>query len=334
MFAKITQFELNNIDIKQYSTGIEIFFKHHNAKSNMKAPPYLQPGDKVAIVCPASYIKGDIDVAVKTLENWGLTVQVGASVTSQFHQFAGEDTLRTKDLQQALDDPTIKAIIAGRGGYGSVRIIDKLDFSRFTAQPKWLVGFSDITAIHSHIQRQFNIPTIHGQMAKSFVNSTFEALETLKNALFGQHIDIVYSNIDFPNRSGESEGILIGGNLAILQSILSSASDVRYDDKILFIEDVGESHYNIDRMLWTLKRAHKFDNIKGLIVGGFTSLHDSDPPFGQRFEEIIMDKVSEFRYPVAFGFPAGHIDDNRALVFGKKVKLHVEEIKVSLKYSF
>lgn len=298
----------------------------------MKIPPYLQPGDKVVIVCPASHIKGDIDIGVKTLESWGLTVQVAPSVTSQFHQFAGEDSRRTSDLQHALDDPEIKAVIAGRGGYGSVRIIDNLDFNQFTANPKWLVGFSDITVIHSHIQRQFSIPTIHGQMAKSFADSTFEALETLKNALFGKRVDINYLNTDFPNRSGESEGILIGGNLAILQSVLASVSDVKYDDKILFIEDVGESHYNIDRMLWTLKRADKFNNLKGLIVGGFTSLRDSEPPFGQRFEEIIMDKVNEFDFPVAFGFPAGHIDDNRALVLGKKVKLQVEGTEVSLTY--
>lgn len=299
----------------------------------MKIPPYLQPGDKVAVVCPASYIKGDIDLGVKTLESWGLTVQIGSSATAQFHQFAGDDSLRTRDLQRALDDPQIKAIIAGRGGYGSVRIIDKLDFSKFIANPKWLVGFSDVTAIHSHIQRQFAIPTIHGQMVKSFADSTYEALESLKHALFGQPLDIVYANTDFPNRPGESEGVLIGGNLAILQSIIASASDPFYEDKILFIEDVGESHYNIDRMLWTLKRAHKFDRLKGLIVGSFTSLRDSDPPFGQRFEEIVMDKVNEFSYPVAFGFPAGHMDDNRALIFGKKAKLHVEDIKVSLTYS-
>ncbi|WP_140937422.1 S66 peptidase family protein [Sphingobacterium lumbrici] len=298
----------------------------------MKIPPYLQPGDKVAVVCPASYIKGDIEIGVKTLESWGLTVQIGSSVTSQFHQFAGEDSLRASDLQQALDNPEIKAIIAGRGGYGSVRIIDNLDFNQFTANPKWLVGFSDITVIHSHIQRQFGIPTIHGQMAKSFADSTFEALETLKNALFGKPMDITYANNDFPNRSGESEGILIGGNLAILQSILASVSDAKYDGKILFIEDVGESHYNVDRMLWTLKRADKFNNLKGLIVGGFTSLRDSEPPFGQRFEEIIMDKVNEFDFPIAFGFPAGHITDNRALVLGGKIKLNVEGTKVSLTY--
>lgn len=298
----------------------------------MKIPAYLQKGDKVAIVCPASYIKGDIDFAVKTLENWGLEVYVAPSVTAQFHMFAGEDTLRAQDLQEALDNPSIKAIIAGRGGYGSVRIIDRLNFQKFKKSPKWIVGFSDVTAIHSHIQRRLGIATIHGQMAKSFASSSIEALESLKNALFGGSAKISYTQTEFPNRVGDAQGVLVGGNLAILQSIIGSTSDLQYDDKILFLEDVGESLYNLDRMLWTMKRANKLTNLRGLIVGGFTSLKDSDPAFGQRFEEIIMDKVMEYSYPVAFGFPAGHIDDNRALILGRMVQLQVAKTKTILKY--
>lgn len=298
----------------------------------MSVPLSLKKGDKIAVICPASYIYADLSNAYEILKNWGLEPVVYPSVTAQHHQFAGTDELRAQDFQQALDNPEIKAIIAGRGGYGCVRIIDKIDFSNFQKNPKWIVGFSDVTAIHSHIQNQFQTPTIHGQMVKSFLDGSPESIETLKNALFGHNIDITYSQSSFPNRDGEAYGILTGGNLALLQSMLGSDSDVNFDNKVLFIEDVGESHYNIDRMLWTLKRAKKLDRLAGLIVGGFTNLKDSDPAFGQRFEDIILDKVDEFNYPIAFDFPAGHIEDNRALLFGKKVELKIKNKHVSLKY--
>lgn len=298
----------------------------------MNTPAYLKKGDKVAIVCPASYIKEDLTTAYSILLEWGLKPEIGVSTTTQFHQFAGDDELRAGDLQAALDNPEIKAIIAGRGGYGSVRLIDEINFAKFKKNPKWIVGFSDITVIHNHIQKQFQIPTIHGQMVKSFLDASAASLKSLKNALFGRTTDLSYRYRKYPNRSGQGKGVLTGGNLAILQSILASPSDVNYDGKILFLEDVGESYYNIDRMLWTLKRAKKLNKINGLIIGGFTSLKDSDPSFGQTVEDIVMDKVREFQYPVAFGCPAGHIADNRALVFGKEIELIVEDEQVSLIY--
>jgi len=298
----------------------------------MKIPQFLTTGDKVAIVCPASYIKGNIDNAISILTDWGLKVEVGETVTSQYHQFAGTDELRTQDLQKALDNPEIKAVFAARGGYGTVRIIDQLDFNNFTQNPKWLVGFSDITVLHSHIHFTLGIPTLHGQMPKSFDDSTKDALISLKKALFGESMDYSYSQQEYPNRPGEGTGTLIGGNLALLHSLISSESDGSYDNKILFIEDVGEQHYNIDRMLWTLKRAGKLAKLQGLIVGGFTELKDSNPPFGQRFEDIIFDKVKEYDYPVAFHYPAGHIENNHTLVLGKKVNLLVEGEQVTLTY--
>lgn len=298
----------------------------------MKTPEFLKEGDKVAIVCPASYIKDDIEVALTVLNGWGLHVEIGKSVTSQFHQFAGTDGVRRQDLQTALDNPEIKAIFAARGGYGTVRIIDQLDFRKFKKKPKWIVGFSDITVLHSHLHNNVGVCSIHGQMPKSFDESTTAALTSLKHALFGKKIDFKYSQNVFPNRSGKGSGHLIGGNLAILHSILASPSDGKYDNKILFIEDVGEQHYNIDRMLWTLKRANKLAKLQGLIVGSFTSLKDSNPPFGQRFEEIIMDKIREYGFPVCFGFPAGHIDDNHSLILGKEVMLNVNQEQVSLSY--
>jgi len=299
----------------------------------MNTPPFLKKGDKIAVICPASYISIDLTEAYEVLKNWGLEPIIYPSVTAQYNQFAGTDELRAADFQDALDNPEIKAIIAGRGGYGCVRIIDKIDFTSFQKKPKWLIGFSDVTAVHSHIQNQFQIPTIHGQMVKSFLDASKESIDTLYNALFGKNIDISYAYAEYPNRPGTAQGILTGGNLALLHSVLASPSDVNYDNKILFIEDVGESHYNIDRMLWTLKRASKLDNLQALIVGGFTELKDSNPAFGQRYEDIIMEKVREFDYPVAFGFPAGHIEDNRALLFGKKVKLTISDNHITLKYT-
>lgn len=295
-------------------------------------PPFLEPGDKVAVVCPASLVPVDISAAYAILRDWGLEPVVAPSVTARYHNFAGDDTLRTDDLQEALDNPNIKAVIFGRGGYGTVRIIDRLDFRKFRKAPKWLVGFSDVTVLHSHIQRKYGIATIHGQMVKSFLDASPESLQTLRDALFGTTEPLKYDYADFPHREGETEGILVGGNLAILQSIIGSPSDVKYDNKILFIEDIGEAHYNIDRMLWTLKRAKKLDKLQGLIVGSFTDLRDNATNFGQSVQEIIMDKVSEYGYPVAFGCPAGHISDNRALIFGRKVTLQVRGNKVEIRY--
>lgn len=297
-----------------------------------KIPDFLKEGDKVAIVCPASFIRGTIDIGIETLKSWGLEVLVGETVGTSYHQFAGDDQLRAADLQWALDDPSIKAVFAARGGYGCVRIVDEIDFSEFEQHPKWLVGFSDITVLHSHIQRNYKIATIHGQMPKSFESGTKASMETLKNALFGEPMDFAYEQSVFPNRPGEAEGKLIGGNLAILLSVLASDSDVKYANKILFIEDVGEAYYSVDRMLWALKRAGKFKKLKGLIVGGFSSMKDNDPAFGQTVEEIIWDKVKEYDFPIAFAYPAGHIDDNHALVLGRKVRLITSANKTELIY--
>lgn len=298
----------------------------------MKIPEFLKKGDTVVILCPASYIKGNIDIAIQALTDWGLNVQLGHTVSAQFHQYAGTDQERQEDLQQALDDPAIKAIFAARGGYGSVRIIDSLDFTLFQDNPKWLIGFSDITVLHSHLHNVVNVATIHGQMPKTFEDSSKQALDSLHHALFGGSVDLTYRQNDYPNRPGNALAPLIGGNLAILHSILASPSDGSFDGKILFLEDVGEALYNIDRMLWTLKRANKLAKLTGLIIGGFTSLKDSDPCFGQRFEDIIMDKIREYDFPVCFSFPAGHIDDNRALILGRKVQLTVTNEETSLKY--
>ena len=265
----------------------------------MITPPYLKKGDKIAITCPAKSLPGDITSAVRLLESWGLEVILGDTVTASHHQFAGDDELRTKDLQRFLDDPSVKAIIAARGGYGTIRIIDRLDFTSFLHEPKWIVGFSDITVLHSHIHATCNVQTIHGQMPLNVPDGTKPSLESLRKALFGESINYSYES-STPGRSGSANGKLIGGNLTLLVMMSGSISEMSFRDKILFIEDVGEYYYSIDRMLWQLKRAGKLSELKGLIAGGFTDLKDNATPFGESLQEMVMNHVKEYDYPVAF----------------------------------
>ena len=298
----------------------------------MRTPPYLKKGDTVAITCPAKKLPVPIDDAVRLLESWGLNVVLGETVHASWNQFAGTDELRAADFQGFLDDHSVKAIFAARGGYGTIRIIDAVDFTEFEANPKWIIGFSDITILHSHIHAVYNTQSIHGQMPLTIPDGSRISLETLRKALFNEPYEIEYESI-VENRTGEGSGILTGGNLTLLQMMSGSVSEQDYKDKILFLEDVGEYLYSIDRMIISLKRAGILAGLKGLIIGGFTDLKDNDIPFGQTAEQIIMDHVKEFDYPVCFNFPAGHIEDNRALIFGRGVILKVEDSLVSLKYS-
>lgn len=285
-------------------------------------PPYLQQGDKIAITCPAKSLPGDISSAITLLESWGLEVILGETVYAKYHQFAGDDELRRRDFQTFLDDHEIKAIIAARGGYGTIRIIDHLDFSEFQRHPKWIVGFSDITVLHSHIHATMGIPTIHGQMPLNVPDATKPSLESLRKALFGEKIN--YSLPYNPrNITGETEGTLIGGNLTLLMMMMGSVSEMDFQDKILFIEDVGEYYYAIDRMLRGLHRTGKLAQLKGLIVGGFSSMKDNDIPFGEHIEDIVLNVAGEYGYPICFDFPAGHIDNNYALVLGRKLKINL-----------
>lgn len=295
----------------------------------IKQPAYLKKGDKIAIVCPASRLPKNIDKAIQVLASWGLEVVLGETVSADFHQFAGDDVLRAKDLQQALDDPSVKAVIAGRGGYGTIRIIDELDFTAFVENPKWIVGFSDITVLLSHLYANFGIQSIHGQMPYTFDEATPDSLDSLRKALFGEEIIYNYQPVDISsneqgkpvvsNRPCAMEGTLIGGNLTLLVMMLGSVSDMDYTDKVLFIEDIGERPAAIDRMMRMLKRAGKLSNLKGLIVGAFNELPDEKISFGQSPEEVIWEVVKAYDYPVYFNFPVGHIDDNRAMVVGKKI---------------
>lgn len=295
----------------------------------IKQPAYLKKGDKIAIVCPAKKLPGSIDSAIAILESWGLQVVIGKTVTAEYHQFAGDDELRATDLQGFLDDPEIKAIIAGRGGYGTIRIIDDLDFTAFTVHPKWIVGFSDITVLLSHILAVFNTQSIHGQMPYTFSSASPESLSSLKKILFGEPLKYEY-NTEFPGREGNAEGILIGGNLTLMVMLQGSISEIDYTNKILFIEDVGEHEYSIDRMMRMLKRAGKLAKLKGLVVGAFNELSTESIPFGSSPEQVIWDIVKEYDYPVCFNFPVGHIDDNRSMVVGKLTSLIINQQNVVL----
>lgn len=297
----------------------------------IKQPAYLKKGDKIAIVCPAKKLPKNIDTGIAILKDWGLDVIIGKTVSGSYHQFSGTDAERTADLQLYLDDPSIKAVIAARGGYGTIRIIDQLDFTAFNENPKWLIGFSDITILLSHALAKLNVQSIHAQMPYTFEDSTAEALESLRKALFGEEVSYEYES-SFACRDGANEGILIGGNLSLLIAVEGSASEMDYTDKILFLEDVGEHEYSIDRMMRLLKRAGKLANLKGLIIGAFNEIAEEKIPFGQTPEEIIWELVKEYDYPVCFNFPTGHIDDNRALVLGKNVSLNVINNKIKFKF--
>jgi muramoyltetrapeptide carboxypeptidase len=231
-------------------------------------PPFLQKGDKVALTCPAKKLPHPMTDAITLLESWGLEVVLGETMTASYNQFAGNDALRASDLQRFIGDDSIKAIFAARGGYGTIRIIDDVDFMPIKEAPKWMIGFSDITVLHAHVFSVFGLQSIHGQMPVTIPDGTAVSLQTLKKALFGENFSYHFPTEKL-NRRGEAQGILVGGNLALLVAVSGSVSDFDYAGKILFIEDVGEYLYNIDRMMRTLKRAGKLKNLAGLMVGAF-----------------------------------------------------------------
>lgn len=291
----------------------------------MITPPSLKPGDLIRIIAPSGKVRLEhVMAAAGLLRNLGFQVIEGRHLYSEFHQLAGEDAERIHDLQQALDDNQCKAILMARGGYGLLRIIDRVDFSRFMQHPKWIAGFSDITVLHSHLHN-LGIETIHSVMPNSFpANSTAdEPVACLMKALSGEPLN--YSLAPHAlNRQGTASGIITGGNLTMLTSLLGSDSAINTQGKILFLEDVGEYLYRIDRMMHTLKRAGLLDHLTGLVVGCFNDMLDGSTPFGKTAREIIAEAVTGYDYPVAFGFPAGHEPDNRPLILGRNTRLMVK----------
>ena len=298
-------------------------------------PPYLKPGDTIGIVCPAGYMPFEkAQTCIETFIGWGFKVIPGKTLGHQFNYFSGTDEERLTDLQQMMDDANIKAIFCARGGYGMGRIIDQLDFKKIRAHPKWVIGFSDITVLHSHLYRNYKIASLHAPMAAAFNDDEFknQYVQSLRDALIGRKADYnVEGNI--LNQKGKASGILVGGNLSLLAHLVGTSSDIKIKNKILFIEDVGEYIYNVDRMMYQLKRSGKLEELKGLIVGKFTDMKDTTVPFGQTTEDLIKEIVKEYGYPVCFGFPVSHDKENYALKIGVKYKLNVSATSVELKES-
>lgn len=290
----------------------------------MKTPKTLEKNDTVGIVSTARKISlEEIQPAIALLIRWGLNVKIGKTIGLEAHQFAGTDAQRAADFQAMLDDDAIKAIWCARGGYGTVRIIDVLDFTKFKQHPKWIIGYSDVTVLHNHINN-LGFQSLHATMPVNVEKNTKAALQTLKAALFGNPLRYTIQKHQL-NIEGVADGELIGGNLSMLYSQLGSKSALHTQGKILFIEDLDEYLYHVDRMMQNLKRNGYFDGLKGLIVGSMADMNDNTIPFGKIGEEIIFDTCKHFGFPVCFGFPAGHLDDNRALVFGKTIRLIVDK---------
>ncbi len=291
----------------------------------MKTPPYLKQGDTIAIVCTARKIDiKELHTALDLFDSWGLKVLLGKSILLEENQFAGNDAARAEDFQSMLDNKIVKAIIVARGGYGTVRIIDQLDFRKFRKKPKWIVGYSDITVLHSHINKHFETETLHAPMPFGFNKNTKTSLQNLYSALFGEKLHYQFQTIHL-NKPGKAKGKIAGGNLSVLYSLSGSVSDIDTDGKILFIEDLDEYLYHIDRMMMQLKRSGKLKNLKALLVGSFTEMRDNIVPFGKTAYEIIAGHVSAYNYPVAYNVNAGHIDDNNPLIFGRKIKVDISE---------
>ena len=297
----------------------------------MIRPNYLQKGDTVAIVSTARKVsKKELIPALAILKNWELNVVLGNSIEAEEHQFAGNDNLRASDFQEMLDNPKIKAIWCARGGYGTIRMLDLLDFSNFKNNPKWIIGYSDVTVLHSHLH-QLGFETLHAQMPVSIETKTAACVQTLKNSLFGNNTTITIPS-EVSNITGNAKGVLVGGNLSMLYSVCGSSSSISTKGKILFIEDLDEYLYHIDRMLQNLKRNGMLDQLEGLIIGGMTQMHDNDIPFGQSTEEIILSICNDYNYPIVFNFPAGHIKDNRALILGRKAELIISKTETILTF--
>lgn len=301
----------------------------------MLTPPFLKPGDNIGIVATARKIsEEELKPAFNKFSKWGLSVVTGKNIYATSDQYAGSDKQRASDLQDMLDDDAIKAVIIARGGYGSVRIIDNIDFSKFIKNPKWIIGYSDVTVLHSHIQQNFGIETLHATMPLNFPidGNDNNALSSLKTALFGDMLEYkIESNA--LNKIGKAEGILIGGNLSLLFALAGTPSDINTSGKILFIEDLDEYLYHIDRMMIQLKRSGKLKNLAGLVVGGMSEMKDNTVPFGKTAYEIVSEAVAEYNYPVCFDFPAGHIEDNRALILGRKISFDVNNESTIIKFS-
>ena len=296
-------------------------------------PPYLQKGDVIGIICPSGLMPVEkASECIRVLnEEWGFRTKVGRTLGNEFNYFSGTDEERLNDFQQMLDDDEVKAILCARGGYGLSRIIDKIDFKKFKKQPKWIIGYSDVTVLHAHLYSNCYISSIHAPMAAAFNDTEYtnRFVQSLRHTLEGKKIKYSCDPHEF-NKKGKGIGELVGGNLTLLAHLVGTDSDIKTRGRILFLEDVGEYLYNIDRMMYQLKRSGKLSKLAGLVVGGFTDNKDTERPFGQTAYEIIQDAVKEYDYPVCYGFPVSHGKENYALKIGVGYKLEVRKSRVVL----
>lgn len=297
-------------------------------------PPYLKPGDTIGVVVPAGYMPFEkMQTCIQTLQDWGYQVRIGSTAHSASNNyFSGTDKERLADLQQMLDDKHLKAIICARGGYGVSRIIDDLSFKKFRKHPKWVIGFSDITVLHAHLYSRHKIATLHAPMAAAFNDGEFnnEYIQSLRTVLSGEPIEYACDTHEF-NHPGEASGELVGGNLTLITHLIGTRSDLNTKNKILFLEDIGEYLYNVDRMMLQLKRSGKLSKLRGIIIGGFTDNKDTERPFGKSVYEIIDEHVKMNDIPIAFGFPVSHQKENYALKVGVTYTLKVTEDNTLLK---
>ncbi|HEY0060423.1 MAG TPA: LD-carboxypeptidase [Flavisolibacter sp.] len=296
-------------------------------------PPYLKKGDTIGIIAPAGFMSLDkMHACIESLEEWGYNVVLGATTqTSSTNYFSGTDEERLLDFQQMLDDKNVHAILCARGGYGVSRIIDRINFRKFRKAPKWVIGYSDITAFHTHVYARYKIASLHAPMAAAFNDGETgnEYIQSIRTALQGDAAEYECESHEW-NRLGIAKGELVGGNLTLLVHLMGTPSDVRTKNKILFLEDVGEYLYNIDRMILQLKRGGKLDRLAGLIIGGFTDMKDTERPFGKSVYELIRDHLKEYKYPVCFGFPVSHSKENYALKVGASYQLKVTSHETKL----
>ena len=301
------------------------------AQTTMTLPQNLQKGDTIAIVATArKNITDNLKPALALAKSWGLKVVLGTTIGLDDNQLAGTDEQRAADFQAMMDNPNIKAIWCVRGGYGTARMVELIDFSRFVKQPKWVLGFSDVTVLHSHLNT-LGVASIHGIMPVNVEKASAEVEETLRKALFGETLSYAVA-CENQNKLGVAKGELVGGNLSILYSMMGSESQVNCHGKILFIEDLDEYLYHIDRMLLSLKRCGCFEGLQGLVVGSFIKMHDNEIPWGKNAHEIILDITKKYDFPIVFNFPAGHIHDNNTLIFGKPISLEVNDKETIMKF--
>jgi muramoyltetrapeptide carboxypeptidase len=309
--------------------------KNKKFKSTIK-PDYLKSGDTIAIIAPSGVLNNRnqaIENAKKLIIEWGLVPIIGKNIYKKNYHFAGNDKQRLDDLQWAFDHKNIKAIWCARGGYGSIRIIDQLSFDQFKKYPKWLIGYSDITVLHNKLNN-LGFETIHGMMAVNMEENQKEineSIESLKNCLFGE-LKSYHINNNKYNRIGKSSGILVGGNLTLLVAQLGSSSEIDTKDKILFIEEIGEYKYHIDRMLQSLKRAGFFDNCNGVLIGDMSEIKINSPSWGSSVNELIYDVLKPYKFPISFGIQSGHLKHNESLIFGRNIDLDVKASKTIISF--